>query len=308
MGGVLDKLNTKGGGQQVFIDFENAAPSNEEQATYTLVKEVLDRSEEINAVIEQYKGCQALAKEAMQNPTPENEQEAFDGLLLAVESISTFYSYSKDLEKILPELLSALGKPSQGGSDEQKTQADGKEALYKQLADVFNFTLEFDNVRMQRPNLSNDFSYYRRLLPKFNKHPDVKVKDDEASGMALFTAEYIPMMNCLARAAAKAAEKNESTTMVLSVMANSCCKMIKSKRFDNPDTNLFCARAMAGAIVLFDHVDLLGVFHRKSSIPIKPCVNMLKKEFPKETALINAIHFSTKHFKDAPQSVQDLFD
>lgn len=68
------------------------------------------------------------------------------------------------------------------------------------LSDIFDFTLRFDALRMERPFLPNDFSYYRRLLPKFNKHPGVKIKDDEASGMALFTAEHIPMMTTLARA------------------------------------------------------------------------------------------------------------
>jgi hypothetical protein len=240
----------------------------------------------------------------MSTPTPENEQEAFEGLLVAVDSISAFFNYAKQLEKVLPELLVTLAQPT---TDEKQTLAD-QQALAKQLADIFDFTLRFDQTRMMRPNLSNDFSYYRRLLPKFSKHPDIKVKDDEASGMALFTAEHIPMMSCLSKAAARALEKNEHVTTALSVMANSCMKMVKSKKFSKPETNLFCARAMTGSIVLFDHVDPISAFHKRSPILIKQCILLLKKEFPKETSLMNAIRFSTKNFRNAPSSIQDLFD
>jgi hypothetical protein len=48
------------------------------------------------------------------------------------------------------------------------------QALAKQLADVFDFTLRFDQTRMKRPQLSNDFSYYRRLLPKHSQHANIK--------------------------------------------------------------------------------------------------------------------------------------
>jgi len=116
------------------------------------------------------------------------------------------------------------------------------------------------------------------------------------------------MMSSLSKATAAALEKNEHVTAALAAMANVCMKMIKSKKYSKPETNLFCARAMTGAIVLFDHVDPLGAFHKKSPIAIRPCVMLLKRDFPKEGGLLNAIHFSTKHFKDAPSSLQELFD
>lgn len=159
-----------------------------------------------------------------------------------------------------------------------------------------------------RPFLSNDFSYYRRLLPKFQKHPNLKVSDDAASGMALFTAEHIPMTTMLARAASAALEENHNVTVALAIMANSCHKMVKAKKFANIDTNLFCARAMTGAIVLYDHVDPLGAFHKKSPIAIRSCVVLLKTSFPKENGLMNAIHYSSKHFRDAPLATQQLFE
>jgi hypothetical protein len=208
----------------------------------------------------------------------------------------------------LPRLLTSLATPSQSENKEKKSSFGDQQAIAKQLADLLNFALTFDQSRMQRPGLSNDFSYYRRLLPKFNKHPKVKVRSDAAGGMALFTAEHIPMTKGLAKAAESAVAQNDNAALALGVMANSCLKMIKSKKFANEETNLFCARAMTGAIVVYDYVDPLSVFHKKCPIQLKDCIKTLKKEFPKEQALLNAIQYSTKNFSDASSSIQNLFD
>lgn len=240
----------------------------------------------------------------MNNPTYDNEREAFEALLVAVDSIATFFEFSKSLERSLPELLHILSQDT----TEEKGDPEIPVALAKQLASILDLSLSFDQTRMMRPHLSNDFSYYRRLLPKFNKHKDVRVKDDEASGMALFTAQHIPMMSCLAKAAARAMEKNENVTIALSVLANSLLHMVKKKKFGNKNTNLFCVRAMTGAIILFDHVHHLGAFHKRSPIMLKQAVQLLKKEFPNEVTLLAAIRYNSKHFKEAPDSVKALFD
>ena len=39
-------------------------------------------------------------------------------------------------------------------------------ALAKQLGEILDFALKFDELKMTKPALQNDFSYYRRLMPK----------------------------------------------------------------------------------------------------------------------------------------------
>jgi len=85
-------------------------------------------------------------------------------------------------------------------------------------------------------------------------------------------------------------------------------RMVRNKRFAKRETNLFCLRAMAGAIVLYDLVHHLGAFHKKSPIALKQCVLLLKKDYPEEVSLVNAIRFSSKNFKDAPEAIVALFD
>lgn len=286
------------------VDFENAKPSETEKQIYDEVDRVLQSKAEVLQLIENYKGCQDLARAAMATPSPETEKAAFEGLLGAVDSISRFFQYSKSLEQIFPRLLKKLGEGIQGNV----VKLEAKQALARQLGEIFDFALNFDRVRMLRPNLSNDFSYYRRLLPKFNKHPQIRVKDDEASGMALFTAEHIPMTAALSKAGAKAQSESDSVSAVLSSMANSCMLILKKNAFQRPETGIFVARAMTGAIVVFDHVDALGAFSKRGPIAIKQCINVLKKDFPKETSLLNAIRYSTKSFREAPDDIQKLFD
>lgn len=307
--------------EEVDLNFQgNPQPAPEDEKVYSRVGEVLSRAPAVKAIIQDYKGCQELARKAMTEPSHENELAAFEGLLEAVDSIAAFFNYCKELETVFPELLTTIAKVDfslpvnprafswcSGGAE--KNQTNIPDALALQLAQVFEFALEFDRVRMLRPNLSNDFSYYRRLLPKFNKHPDIRIKDDEASGMALFTAEHIPMMNCLSKAAARAQEKNQYVGTVLSVMANSCNKALKAKKFSSdPNMTSTCVRAMTAAIVIFDHIDAQSVFHKKSPVQIKGCIQTLKRDFAKDTSLMNAIRYSTKHFSNAPQGIQDMFD
>lgn len=294
------------GVQGIDIDLEDPKPNSEEAKVYNSVNEVLERRARITSIIEEYKGCQELARAAMSSPSHETEKAAFEGLLVAVDSISEFFAYSKQLEKTLPSLLLKLAETV--NNDRSYCNLNQMQALTKQLADIFDFALNFDRIRMLRPNLSNDFSYYRRLLPKFNKHPGIKVKDDEASGMALFTAEHIPMTSCLSKAGQKAQESNDAVSIVLATMANSCLFMIKKKALSKPESLLFCARAMTGAVVIFDHIDPQGAFHRRTPLSIKPIILCLKKDFPNELSLLNAIRYSTKTFRDAPDAIQLLFD
>lgn len=296
--------------EEVELSFnDNPKPTSDEEKTFERVAAVLAEAPNQMKMITDYAGCQDLARKAMTDPTAANEKAAFNGLLGAVDSIAAFFNYTKQLDSVFPELLLALANAKE--ANEATKTANIPDALALQLSQMFEFCVEFDRLRMLRPNLSNDFSYYRRLLSKFNRHPDfrdtIRIRDDEASGMALFTAEHIPMMNCLAKSAARAQEKNPHVGSVLAILANSCLKALKTKKFDEA-TNYTCARAMTASIVVFDHINPTGVFTKKSPVQVKACITLLKKDYTSDLALLNAIRFSTKTFNSAPQGIQDMFD
>ena len=85
--------------------------------------------------------------------------------------------------------------------EEEKQPLLLQQAIAKRLAEVFDFVLKFDELKMLRPGLQNDFSFYRRSLGKHAQDPNLLVKDDDASFISLFLAAHIPMMTALSKSA-----------------------------------------------------------------------------------------------------------
>lgn len=308
MGNFVGSIMSSSSTPEVFIDFEKAQPTAQERKIHGVMTEVLSRGQELIKEIHDYKGCQQLQRAAMMNRTPDAESVCFTALLDSVSRINDFFTFSQRLEREFPILLTNVCQFSGDSSD---ILAD-KQALAKQVAEVLDFTLRFDAQRMLTSALSNDFSYYRRLLSKFSSHPDIIVTDDDAATMAMFTAQYQPMMETITKAGVSAFNQNPHIKPGLAVLANSCRMMIEAKKFQSPATTLFCARAMTGAIVLYDRIDAdsqgMGVFHKKSPIKVKACIQLLKRQFPDEGGLLNAIHYSTSTFNNASSSIQALFE
>jgi hypothetical protein len=112
---------------------------------------------------------------------------------------------------VLPPLLTSLAEPSENKDHSLQDQ----QALAKQLALLFDFTLQFDQTRMMRPHLSNDFSYYRRLLPKFPKRADVMYVSFSASfGSCTETSYLLLFLGC-----GSAFEKTKLTKWLCSLLS-----------------------------------------------------------------------------------------
>mmetsp|Transcript_8076 Transcript_8076/g.15810 ORF Transcript_8076/g.15810 Transcript_8076/m.15810 type:complete len:304 (-) Transcript_8076:93-1004(-) len=303
MGQVFASLFSKKPACDIYVDIENAKPSEREEKTYGEVKEVLVDNEKVMKLIVDYKGCQKLCQQAMQEPSPETERAAFEGLLKTIDSIQKIHLHSKALGDAAKLLLQALGR------DDTKQTLEDQQALVKQFGDMLVFVVDFDQKRLECPQLSNDFAFYRRLLPKFPKHPDLKVKAEEASSMALFTAKSFPMISALSSATSECMDSNDQVLPMIGTMANACYNMLSKKSFEKGETNLFLAKAMTGAIVLYDNVSDSGVFVRSSHVQIKDAIKLLKKDFSDSPYLLNAIRYFTKHFRnDCPSNIQALFD
>lgn len=306
MGAVYTKL-VEGRYQDVVLLLDqHSEPGDAFAGVFNEVNDLIARMGDTYDCLEQYRGCQDLCRIAMSDATEENERQAFDALLGSVDAIHKMFLFSISLQELFPKLLSAISQ----NSNPQAPDADIKvpQALVKQLCELLSWSLQFDQTRMMRPNLSNDFSYYRRLLPKFSRLPNVTVGDDEAMRMSMFTAQHIPMLNTLIKCTQSSYEENPDVTMVLALLANSCMKSIKKELFHDPNVNSICVNAMTGSIILFDHADTYSVFSRKSPVNIKGCINVIKKYFPNEMSLINNIKYSTKTFADAPDGIQDMLD
>lgn len=271
-----------------------------------------------------YTGCGDAIRKAITTPTPETEEAAWSAVLPCIDELESFYNFSLQLKDNFPKLLVALCK------DDARASLSSQQALAKQLGDVLDFVLRFDDAKMINPAIQNDISYYRRSLARL-KVSKKEGRDEPAEGateqqkklaeltalhtnpardglnqnMTLFYAFPTPMMKVLSEttvqflSSAASSVPQENVTIALAEMANICCDMVEHQRFSSNDTNMFCLRSMTGAIILYDHVAPLGAFVKKSPINIKQAVKVLKDYTQSSTdGLLNALRFTTVHLKD----------
>jgi len=290
------------------VDFENARPSEDEMDLYNRLKAILDRSNIILEKLFRYSGCEEYIRKAITTPGPETEEAAWNAVLPAVDQLQEFFDYAVELETGFPKLLVALCK------DSAKNSLQNQQALAKQLAEVFDFVLRFDDAKMTNPAIQNDFSYYRRTLNRMKiskKELNIKIRDELANRMSLFFAYPTPMMKVISDTTSKFLSTDttcprENVTAALAAMANVCQGMVINKKFSSDQTNMFCLRAMTGAVILFDHVDAQGAFSKKTPVNIRGVINVLKTYTTSPTdGLLNALRFTTVHLQD-PQTPNNI--
>jgi len=307
----------------IYLDFENATPNSPNETTvYNEVSAVLDRGPGILEQFHKYKGCSDEIKAAISKPTPSNEQAAWEAVSNVVVNLKKYYDFSMELQGCANSLIVALTKvnPLQSLNDQQ--------ALAKLLADLIDFVLRFDELKMKRPQLQNDFSHYRRMVSRKSKDPNatsnsssVEINEETANRMSLFFASSTPMLTAVANQCKSMSqggniEVSQRISDLFSTMANVCHQMVSSEKITSKETKLFCLRAMTGAIIIYDHVHPLGAFSKKSAIKIKPAINILKTfEAPASpdaptstTALVNALKFTTLtlHKPTTPASIKSM--
>lgn len=315
MGNLLKLLSREEGGAKydIFLDFENAQPTETEKDVYQKVNEVLSVADTILQDLQHYKGAGEEIRDAIQNPhNIEAQDAAWQSVCPLVARLKRYYEYSQDLAMdTVPQLLHALCSGPMTPTQHLETQ----QALAKQFAEILHFTLKFDDLKMTNPAIQNDFSYYRRTLNRMKMVSEQQVAQREhavdnemANRMSLFYAQATPMLKVLSDATTKFVSDNkllpiENTTDVLSTMALICRAMIENNelflRFQNEDTLLFCLRVMVGLIILYDHVHPMGAFQKNCPIDVKGCVKVLKDQPPtKVETLLNALRYTTKHLND----------
>lgn len=331
MGNLLRVLNDKGHVPKVnlFVDFEKAQPTETEQKVYDKVAVILERAPNIISDLQSYQGAGEQIREAISKPSSEDYQEkAWSAVCPLVMQLKTFYEFCTELETALTSILTVLCSADMTAMAHLETH----QALTKQLAEILDFSLKFDDLKMNNPSIQNDFSYYRRTMSRKRLESsdlrsagassssldgEVEMRDDVANRMSLFYAHPTPLLNALSTATKKFVEMHvdlplENTTDCLSMMACVCRVMTENpayhSRFENEETLYFCLRVMVGVIILYDHVHPVGAFAKNAPIDIHKSVKVLKDHSKKTDGLLNALRFNTKHFNDeqTPKSTKTL--
>lgn len=135
------------GRQELWLDLENAAPATDtERRVFEAVQtRVLSRADSALQLIHGYRGAGREIREAIATPGPDTEQRAARAVRPLVARLRRCYDLSVELERVMPQLLGALC----GGGLSPAQHLETQQALVKQLAEILEFVLKFDELKVR---------------------------------------------------------------------------------------------------------------------------------------------------------------
>ncbi|VDM16018.1 unnamed protein product [Hydatigera taeniaeformis] len=300
----------------IFVDFENCQPSDEEYDLWIEINTKLAHADDILTIVRNYPGAAAQIRNAIEHYTDDAAQEAaWEALIPLVHQLRICYDFGVYLGSLfglktsripagrvyllqraqtVPRLLHALC------SDELTVweHLESQQALFKQFAEILDFIMQFDNLKMTKPSIQNDFSFYRRLRQRRRPVVDFtqqvvtpcdvgdaeslrqeieQISDECCSKMSLFYAEATPMLKLISRYATQchmvdAMTPMDVTSECLAAMAHICRGLLVKpslrSRVTRDDTLMLLLRVMTGVIILYDHIDPYGVFRKTSKLDV----------------------------------------
>eukprot|EP00607_Mallomonas_marina_P011101 CAMPEP_0182423876 /NCGR_PEP_ID=MMETSP1167-20130531/9962_1 /TAXON_ID=2988 /ORGANISM="Mallomonas Sp, Strain CCMP3275" /LENGTH=205 /DNA_ID=CAMNT_0024603205 /DNA_START=555 /DNA_END=1172 /DNA_ORIENTATION=- len=182
----------------------------------------------------------------------------------------------------------------------------------RMMGELLVFCLEFDQNKMMKPELQNDFSFYRRCLTSTHLEALEKpVPPDLAPEISMWIADSQPMFGALTpkngnmHSVPIAVEKAPAVAYLASI----CCGMIQRQRCG--DNLSFIMKVMVASTILYDRISLKGTFHPDSVIKIMKVVQAISKHGGEDKTMLQcSIKYSTTHYKDpsTPSRVKNALD
>ncbi|KAI5637149.1 protein FAM49A [Phthorimaea operculella] len=140
----------------IFLDFENAAPTDTEREVYEEVQRVLLESESILEEIQCYKGAGKEIREAIADPSRISQERAWRAIKPLVDKLLRCYNHSLELQRVVPRLLGSLV----GGGMSPTQHLEQQQALVKQFAEILEFVLKFDEYKVSLILVYSYFNIY----------------------------------------------------------------------------------------------------------------------------------------------------
>jgi CYRIA/CYRIB Rac1 binding domain len=96
-------------------------------------------------IADSLQGAGKEIREAISDPSPDVQERAWNVVLPLVEKLKACYEHSLELERIVPKLLGQLV----GGRLNPTQHLETQQALVKQLAEILEFVLKFDEYKVR---------------------------------------------------------------------------------------------------------------------------------------------------------------
>lgn len=242
--------------------------------------------------IESYEGCGDVIRTAMSNSSNVAAQEkAFDAMQTNVATIKTFYQLAQNLGPLVQRTVAFLGS-----SDQYFEQFTRYPALARALGELLVFIYDFDQQKMMKPDVQNDFAFYRRLLPKMAGKRQPVVSETDAGLISMFIAQSVP----LTHAVGFHLSQNGVDPLPLAKLANVCCGMLQRQTINDQNSQILVLKIMTAAIVLYDRAAFVGAFSNASPIKMRRCANVITRfGGAQRDTFRNSVKYSSIHFNDA---------
>lgn len=261
------------------------------QSTLTLLRD----ARSLLLVLQNYHGNAESIRNALSNSQDFDLQRAsFSTLCPNIDIIAKFHHLSLEIAQVVTTLANDL-----------VTIQQVKEHLpfVQLLGDIFLFAFEFDQLKMMKPEIQNDFSFYRRSLGSAAiGTEDLPLPSDEANVVSMWLAVGLPMMGSVS-------SPLQSDSIVLVHMANIAFGMLARKLPLIDDDKIKLVNIMIVSMIMYDRVCGVpgGVFTSNSAIKVKRCIQVMKRDGGSAAQqLAQCIKYSTMHYNDnsTPDSIK----
>ena len=267
--------------------------------------------------LEGSKSSQDVQQKAMRSLDDKTlQQDAFQASVKIAELLIDFLEYAKTMESTAAEVLTVCVSLYSANATSNKEQQDKwvreNSRIIKCVCDMMHFALKFDLMKQMKPELMNDFAYYRRNIGKFGSL--ATVKEQSTNEISMWFANANPMLMRLINAVSTVFAKDQKGLKIfMALIAKGCCSMLMRGDCATEEEQMYCMHVMTAALISFDHVHPVGVFKKSSGFETRKCVLQLKSDKYMELdtmGLLNSIRFSTKHYRspDTPASLKRLIE
>ena len=164
---------------------------------------------------------------------------------------------------------------------------------------------QWDSLKVQRPSILNDFSFYRRNFAKMVEFDiPFPVLEQEANVISMFLAQACPLTMGIAKKIKDA--RDEQASLVFANLANALCRAV-TEEFQHQETLDYACSAMTCATVIFDHTTDVGVFGTKA-VKIKPLADALGGYGERGETLLYFLKYNLRNFNHlCPSRLRGLF-
>ncbi|KAJ3351600.1 Protein fam49a [Allomyces javanicus] len=305
----------------VAVDLLNPAVTPDEQELLVNVQTVLDEASTILRVLKNYHGCEDVIRSAISSPGQQTESAAWDAVVPCVLQLRQIYEYALKIEQVLPSILEVFCRAGPDGQVDVQKNLETNQATAKAFADIVSFSWEFDDVKMSKPAIQNDFSYYRRTLqrtralipgaPNATGPGPIPVGDELANRMSLFYAYPSPFLKLITDTVTQHVGQHHVQVAVanyLMLIAGVCHNAVNTQ---SSVPALFALRVMTSCLVMYDHIHPVGLFPKNSEANVRLFIRTIQTHGGASSAtLLNSLRYSSKTFNnaDVPKATKALFE